>query len=650
MRYLPLLLALALPVPLAAAPAAQIVSVEPAGTPLNPDGRLWTRGHPARFWVRVENLTEQAWVGNLAAEVRGDLDTVYALPTERVTLAPHEKRALSVAWDYPPDASFALWNGVTRTLPGPSWGQELRATLRDPAGEVQATGSTVFAIGQDGLPAPEKPLRATRPLGEAREAFLLRYSGYLRNPVFTPAPADSVTFAPAFPAETVTTGPAPSGLIAFRVALPAGSAAAPVTVTFPTPGRHLRRVYLLEPDAAPPRATRLRHLSTGSTSTFALPACPTAATLVLETEPVHPYIAPVPLAEMAAAGEAQFGPVQFPLVGKPTAAGQAEGWEPRRQALREKLLGYLGGPRAPAEVKAQVLSEECVPASARLGGICHAYTRRKLALTVAPGEVVPVWLLIPPGAGPFPAVIALHQTVGEGKDEPAGLGGHYYVLDFGPYLVDRGFVVIAPDNERVGERYNPDTQTPYGVQDLADRDPDWSSLGQNLRDQQRCLDYLDSLPFVRHDGYGCIGHSLGGQSATVLTALDPRIAAAVESCGFTLMRTYPEAASVYGDANTPIVSRNLRKLLGLPVPQRKLPWDFSDLMALWAPTPVFMHDVKTELWPNAAQVAQAAVQVQQLYQSLGAAERFRVVYSNQAHCFPAWVQPDAFDWLEYWLR
>ena len=53
---------------------------------------------------------------------------------------------------------------------------------------------------------------------------------------------------------------------------------------------------------------------------------------------------------------------------------------------------------------------------------------------------------------------------------------------------------------------------------------------------------------------------------------------------------------------------------------------------------------------TAAQVAQAAVQVQSLYRSLGAADRFRVVYSNQAHCFPAWVQPEAFDWLEYWLK
>ena len=655
MRIIPLLLALAFPVSVPAA-GVTLVSVEPAGTPVNPDGRLWVRGHPARFWVRVENGADKPWSGYLEGEIAGDLETISALPRERVTLAAHEKRPLSVAWEYPEGAVFTLWNGMTRALPGPSWGQEIRVRLRDEAGQTVGAAATVFAIDHDGLPAPAKPLAATRPLGDAREAFLLRYSGYLRNPAYTPAPAGSVTFTGAvFPPEAVSAGAAPSGLIAYRVVLPAGGAPAQLTVAFSTPGQHLRRAYLLESDATPaPRATRLCHLSAGSTSTFTLPACPTAATLVLETEAVHPYQAPVPLAERAAAGEATYGPVQFPLVGSPTASSAAA-WAERRKQLRGKLLAELGLPPggtgvSPVSGRAELFSEQCVPATARLGGVVHAYTRRKLALEIAPGQRMNVWLLLPPGPGPFPAVIALHQTVAEGKDEPVGLGGHYWVLDYGPYLVDRGFVVIAPDNVRVGERYDPDTQTPYGVSDRADRDPAWSTLAQNLADQKRCLDYLDTLPQVRHGHYGCIGHSLGGQSATVLAALDDRIGAAVESCGFTLLRTYEDAAAVYGAPSGAIVSGQMRAALQLPVPQRKLPWDFSDLMALWAPTPVFMHDVKTELWPNAAQVAQAAVQVQALYQSLGAADRFRVVYSNQTHSFPAWVQPDALDWLEYWLK
>lgn len=650
MRYLLPLLGLLLPLAVGAADV-RIVSVEPAGTPLNPDGRLWTRGHPARFWVRVENTSDQPWVGYREAAVHADLESVYGLPRERVSLAPREKRALSVVWDYPPDAAFTLWNGVVRTLPGPSWGMELRVWLREETGSVVAAGVAAFAVGQDGLPPPEAPRRATRPVGDAREAFSLRYGGYLRNPAYGPVAAERVSLAPGFPPEAVTAGTAPSGQTAYLVTLAAGTEARKVAVTFATPGEHLRRVYLLEPDATPePRATRLYHLSEGESSTFALPACPTAATLVLETEPVHRYIPPVPLAEIAAAGEAAYGPVQFPLVGVPAATDPAA-WETRRQELRERLDRELGNPqRALGPLEPRLLSEERLSPIARLGGLTRGYTRQKVAIRSATGEPMNVWLLIPPGEGPFPAVVALHQTVYEGKDEPVGLGGHYYVLDFGPYLVDRGFVVIAPDNLRTGERYDPDAHSHYHYQDLADQDPAWSSLVQNLRDQQRCLDYLETLPYVDAGRIGCIGHSLGGQSATVLAAMDPRIKAAVESCGFTLMRTFPDAAGTYTSVGDPILSMNMRKVLELPVPERKLGWDFSDFMALWAPTPVFLHDVKDELWPNAAQVGQAAVEVGKLYESLGAGERFRVVYSNQAHCFPSWVQPDTFDWLEYWLQ
>ncbi len=656
MRRLPLLLTLFVlpPAASAAEPAVKILSVDPAGTPLNPDGRLWLRGHPARFWVRVENVSDQAWTGYLEGEVHGHLDTICAMPRERISLAAGEKRALSVVWEYPPDTAFTLTNGVTRTVPGPSWGHEIRVRLTGERGLVAATGATVFAIGHDGLPQPDQPLRSTRPLGGARDAFQLRYSGYLRNPAFVTAPADGLSLSlPDLPADAIRSGNAPSGLLTYLVSLRASETPTPLTVGFKTRGQHLRRAYLLEADARPePRAVRLYHLSEGPTSTLTLPACSTAATLVLETEPVHPYQPAAPLEEIAAAGQAQYGPVQFPLVGQPKTESPTA-WQQRRRDLRLQLQAALGNPLGsllPVDLDPIVLSEEAVPATARLGGVCRGYTRRKISLQSSPGRRMNVWLLVPPGSGPFPAIVALHQTVAEGKDEPVGLGGHYYVLDFGPYLADRGFVAIAPDNERVGERYDPDTQSPYGVQDLADRNPAWSSLAQNLHDQRRCLDYLQTLPYVDGARLGCIGHSLGGQSATILAALDDRIGAAVESCGFTLLRTFEDAAATYGDNISPIVSRNLRRALELPVPERRLLCDFSDLMALWAPTAVFMHDVKTELWPNAAQVAQAAVQVQSLYRSLGAADRFRVIYSNQTHCFPAWVQPDAFDWLEYWLK
>ncbi|MCC6443547.1 MAG: prolyl oligopeptidase family serine peptidase [Armatimonadetes bacterium] len=59
------------------------------------------------------------------------------------------------------------------------------------------------------------------------------------------------------------------------------------------------------------------------------------------------------------------------------------------------------------------------------------------------------------------------------------------------------------------------------------------------------IDYLESLPYVDRSRVGVIGHSMGGESSAFLAAMDDRIAAAVPSCAFTLMRNLNDAADIY---------------------------------------------------------------------------------------------------------
>lgn len=62
-------------------------------------------------------------------------------------------------------------------------------------------------------------------------------------------------------------------------------------------------------------------------------------------------------------------------------------------------------------------------------------------------EQVPALLLVPDGAGPFPAVLAHHQHNSEwhlGKSEVAGLAGNP-LQAFGPALARAGLVVLVPD-------------------------------------------------------------------------------------------------------------------------------------------------------------------------------------------------------------
>src|SRR5260221_12173720 len=74
--------------------------------------------------------------------------------------------------------------------------------------------------------------------------------------------------------------------------------------------------------------------------------------------------------------------------------------------------------------------------------------RQLIEYSVSDGERVPAFLLVPPGPGPFPAVVIPHQHNSQwhfGKSEVCGLAGDP-LNAFGPALVKKGFVVLAPDS------------------------------------------------------------------------------------------------------------------------------------------------------------------------------------------------------------
>jgi dienelactone hydrolase len=600
--------------------------------------------------------------------VVGNLSTVYSVGRERVDLAAKEKKMVMVYWIYPVDTTFALVNGPCK-VSGASWGHELNVAWMDSAGAILDRGRTVFAIEQDGRPA-DSPASAKTESLTAAQAFDLRYCGYLHNPAYRSGDDPSVRLEiGGKPVSGLTQGLAPSGLTAWLARLPASAAGVKAVLTLKIPSCRLVEAWLLDPGAANgPQARRLYYLDDDDQFTFTIPACSDKAVLVMElmagVDPRHGDRSAAdtrvaePLASMVAKGEKEFGPFRSLLqdVDGKRVTTPAQ-WNANRAKVRETIWKALGAAPEPRTTPFDpvVLEDQAIPAQALFSGVTRGYTRRKVSIRSRADERMNLWMLIPQGIGPFPVVVALHQTVQDGKDEPVGLGGFYNVLNFGPFLASRGYLVVAVDSLGAGERWDPETLT----SDIAKRqkDPAWSLMGEQLRDHVRAVDYVETLPFADRNRIGTVGHSLGGQSAGALAAIDDRIHAAVVSCGFTLMRTEKDAADLYASPCSPpimsssrIVSLNFRKFLEAPVASRKLPFDFDDIMALWGPCAVYQHDVRDELWHNAAQVAQAAQRLQELYQFLGVPQKYYVRYSRQSHCFPAWVQPEAWDWLDYWLK
>src|SRR5204862_1598443 len=129
------------------------------------------------------------------------------------------------------------------------------------------------------------------------------------------------------------------------------------------------------------------------------------------------------------------------------------------------------------------------------------------------------WLLVPKNVkGRVPAIICFYGTTGgAGKDTTVGLSGpapgspprknRAFAVD----MVEAGFVALAPDYLRDGERLPPSGR-PYDTTDFYQRFPDWSIVGKDIWDTMRIVDYLQSLEFVNPDAIGMMGHSYGGHS------------------------------------------------------------------------------------------------------------------------------------------
>lgn len=148
-------------------------------------------------------------------------------------------------------------------------------------------------------------------------------------------------------------------------------------------------------------------------------------------------------------------------------------------------------------------------------------------------EQVPALLLVPDGAGPFPAVLAHHQHNSEwhlGKSEVAGLAGDP-LQAFGPALARAGLVVLAPDAVGFEDRR-------YTGTGIDAREDDWLQyfnemayrlvsgrlLATTVLGDAACgLSALLADERVDGSRLGAVGHSYGGYAAILLAALDERV-------------------------------------------------------------------------------------------------------------------------------
>jgi len=239
---------------------------------------------------------------------------------------------------------------------------------------------------------------------------------------------------------------------------------------------------------------------------FLLTASLSAATL---PAPLPPELAPYfqPPASATAQPDSRRSPLLRPDGSRITTAAE---WDRERTAIRVRWFALLGPwPELLAAPRLEVIRTE----------VRENFEQRFIRLELAPGLTQDAILLVPRGAGPFPAVVVpfydpetsvgLAVTAAGKKTSP--------LRDFGYQLAKRGFVALclgAPG----GDAYMP-TLAGAKCQPL-------SFLAYLAANAHTALARLPSVDPAR---IGIVGHSYGGKWAMFASCLYDKFACAVWS-------------------------------------------------------------------------------------------------------------------------
>jgi pimeloyl-ACP methyl ester carboxylesterase len=313
--------------------------------------------------------------------------------------------------------------------------------------------------------------------------------------------------------------------------------------------------------------------------------------------------------------------------GKEHPISAAADW-PRRRAHILANMQLVMGPMPPDERKVPL--DVQIYDSVRFQG----YVRKTISFASESGDRVPAFLLVPHDVkGKTAAVLCLHQTTNNGKQEPAGMGNKN--LAYAAELAERGLVTLAPDYPGFGD-YTIDVYARGYV----------SATMKGIWNHRRAVDLLQSLPEVDPDRIGVIGHSLGGHNSLFVAAFEPRIKAVVTSCGFNAFPKYFKG-TLTGWSHKGYMPRIATQYDRDP---KKMPFDFTEVLGTIAPRPLFINAPLKDANFEVSGVRDCVAAAAPVYELLGAKDALRAVYPDCAHEFLIGVRKEAYEFLDAALK
>ncbi len=303
------------------------------------------------------------------------------------------------------------------------------------------------------------------------------------------------------------------------------------------------------------------------------------------------------------------------------------------------------------------------------------YSQQKWYVTTAPGERMPVILLLPrPLHTPVPAIVALHDHGGmyyfgkkklvEEENEPSLLRQfretYYDGVAIAGELASRGYAVAVIDSFYFGERrlvVPPPADLAHDFLLVAEGSDHWIELLNRVSgemesliakslfwagvtwpgilawDDRRTVDFLLSRPEVDPERVGCVGLSMGGMRAALLGAVDPRVrAVCVVGWMSTLADMLDEHVAKHSWVNF--------------IPGLTPELDWPDVAALHAPDPLLvMQGSHDDLFPLQG-YQKAAEHLRAVYAKAGSPGNLDIGLFDLDHCFSREMQRHAWAFFD----
>lgn len=317
-----------------------------------------------------------------------------------------------------------------------------------------------------------------------------------------------------------------------------------------------------------------------------------------------------------------------------TQVSTQEDWLIRREEIKELLIDVEYGhmPERPDALNASEISSE-VRAD---GSIAKVVELLIIPSNSTPNLKIPftLWIYIPSGTGPFPAIV---------KVSPDGKGSQ---AEMNQEIVTRGYIYVCFENEEL----DPDIQGGDEVGPCQATYPsyDWGSVLVWAWGAMRVVDYLlgeiwvsapNGIPDVDPDKLIITGHSRRGKAALLAGALDERFAMVVPNgsgCGgagsFLVQGTFCETLGIITSDFTykAWFQKDFNQYGGREI---DLPFDQHFLRALVAPRLVLSTDGVGDLWANPLGTQAVYEAVIPVYEFLGARNNNAIHFRGGFHAF-----------------